>query len=188
MEDRTLTAEYCRIWLDSTACELIIYWLWGTIKWGGVGDYMKVLNLMTWRTVIHRYKNVKGSRWFQWKDDFSLNLLNYWCLRTSKWSHLAASWNCGIQIGTVDRGKEAKMWLSFSQSVSENAIHSIMSNSFQPNPLDCSPPGCSIHRILQARILEWLPCPFPGIRFLTQDSDSSLLCCTQILYPWATKE
>ena len=27
------------------------------------------------------------------------------------------------------------------------------------NPMDCSPPGSSISGILQARILEWLPCP-----------------------------
>ena len=25
------------------------------------------------------------------------------------------------------------------------------------NPVDCSPPGSSVHRILQARILEWIP-------------------------------
>ena len=24
------------------------------------------------------------------------------------------------------------------------------------NPMDCSPPGCSVHGILQARILEWV--------------------------------
>ena len=28
--------------------------------------------------------------------------------------------------------------------------------------LDCSPPGSSVHGILQARILEWLPLPTPG--------------------------
>ena len=28
--------------------------------------------------------------------------------------------------------------------------------------MDCSLPGPSIHRILQARMLEWLPCPPPG--------------------------
>ena len=28
------------------------------------------------------------------------------------------------------------------------------------DPMDCSPPGSSV--ILQARILEWLPCPPPG--------------------------
>ena len=30
------------------------------------------------------------------------------------------------------------------------------------DPMDCSPPGSSVHGILQARILEWLPCPPPG--------------------------
>ena len=27
------------------------------------------------------------------------------------------------------------------------------------NPMDCSPPGCSIHGILQARILQWVAMP-----------------------------
>ena len=30
------------------------------------------------------------------------------------------------------------------------------------DPMDCSPPGSSVHGIPQARILEWLPCPPPG--------------------------
>ena len=28
------------------------------------------------------------------------------------------------------------------------------------DPMDCSPPGPSVHRILQARILEWVAIPF----------------------------
>ena len=28
--------------------------------------------------------------------------------------------------------------------------------------MDCSPPGSSVHGILQARILSGLPCPSPG--------------------------
>ena len=44
------------------------------------------------------------------------------------------------------------------------------------NPSDCSPPGSSVHEILRARILEWLP-------FLTQGlSNPGLLHCKQILY------
>ena len=27
------------------------------------------------------------------------------------------------------------------------------------DPMNCSPPGCSVHRILQARILEWVAMP-----------------------------
>ena len=28
------------------------------------------------------------------------------------------------------------------------------------DPVDCSPPGSSVHEILQARILEWVAMPF----------------------------
>ena len=28
------------------------------------------------------------------------------------------------------------------------------------DPMDCSPPGSSVHEILQARILEWVAIPF----------------------------
>ena len=37
---------------------------------------------------------------------------------------------------------------------------SVMSDSLQP--MDYSPPGSSVYGILQARILEWVPCPPPG--------------------------
>ena len=29
------------------------------------------------------------------------------------------------------------------------------------NPMDCSPPGSSVHVILQARVLEWAAFPLP---------------------------
>ena len=29
------------------------------------------------------------------------------------------------------------------------------------SPMDCTPPGSSVHGIFHARILEWLPCPPP---------------------------
>ena len=49
------------------------------------------------------------------------------------------------------------------------------------DPMDCSPPSSSVHAGLQARILEWLPCPPPGI-FPTEGSNPGLLHCRQILY------
>ena len=36
------------------------------------------------------------------------------------------------------------------------------SNPTPCNPMDCIPPGSSVHRIFQARILEQLPLPTPG--------------------------
>ena len=50
------------------------------------------------------------------------------------------------------------------------------------NPMDHSPPGSSVHRILQARIiLESAAMPFSRI-FLTQELNPALLHCRQILY------
>ena len=46
------------------------------------------------------------------------------------------------------------------------------------DPMDCSPPGSSIHGIFQARVLEWGAIAF-----------SDVSCSgRQILYHWATKE
>ena len=48
--------------------------------------------------------------------------------------------------------------------------------------MDYSPPGSSVHGILQARILEWVSCSlFQGI-FPTQRSNPGLPHCRQILY------
>ena len=35
-------------------------------------------------------------------------------------------------------------------------------NRLFATPMDCSPPGSSLHGILQARILEWWPVPLEG--------------------------
>ena len=42
--------------------------------------------------------------------------------------------------------------------------------------MDCSLPGSSIHRILQARILEWVAIPFP--RGSSQPRDQTQVSCT----------
>ena len=38
----------------------------------------------------------------------------------------------------------------------------LVTQSYQTlyNPMDCSPPGSSVHEILQARILKWVAIPF----------------------------
>ena len=42
-------------------------------------------------------------------------------------------------------------------------------------PKDCSPPGSSVHGILQASILEWVPMPSSRGSFPTQGSNPGLL-------------
>ena len=44
------------------------------------------------------------------------------------------------------------------------------------DPVDCSPPGCSVHGILPARILEWVGIPFS--RGSSQPRDLTLVSCT----------
>ena len=44
------------------------------------------------------------------------------------------------------------------------------------NPMNCSPPGSSVHGILQARILEWVAIPF------SWGLNPDVLYCRQILY------
>ena len=50
------------------------------------------------------------------------------------------------------------------------------------DPLDCAPPGSSVHGILQARILEWVA--MPSSRGASQPGDPAQvsLHCRQILY------
>ena len=56
------------------------------------------------------------------------------------------------------------------------------------DPTDCSPPGSSLHGILQARTLEWVAMPSLQRIFQTQGSDPGLLHCRQILYHLSHRE
>ena len=42
------------------------------------------------------------------------------------------------------------------------------------DPVDCSPPGSFVHRIPQARILEWVAITFSRVIFLTQGTNLHL--------------
>ena len=57
------------------------------------------------------------------------------------------------------------------------------------DPIDCSPPGSSVHGILWARILEWVA--MASARSSSWPTDwaraSCLLHCRQIIYHWATR-
>ena len=56
------------------------------------------------------------------------------------------------------------------------------------DPMDCSPPGSSVHGIFQARILEWLA--ISSSRGSSRLRDRTHVSCIgrQVLYHWATWE
>ena len=56
------------------------------------------------------------------------------------------------------------------------------------DPMDCSPPGSSVHEIFQARILEWVAISFS--RGSSQPRDQTRVSCTagRFITDWATRE
>ena len=50
------------------------------------------------------------------------------------------------------------------------------------DPMDCSPPGSSVHGVFQSRILEWVIISSSRGISQTQGSNQCFLCLLQILY------
>ena len=63
---------------------------------------------------------------------------------------------------------------------------SVVSNSLQP--VDCSPPGSSIHGILQARILEWVAISFSRGSSWPRDRTQVSCIAGRRFNLWATRE
>ena len=67
--------------------------------------------------------------------------------------------------------------------------HSVLSDFFC-GPMNFSLPGSSVHGIFWARLLEWVPFPFPGHLpdLGIEPMSLCLLLCRQILYHWDAGE
>ena len=69
---------------------------------------------------------------------------------------------------------EIKRCLLLGRKAITNLVLVTQSRLTLCDPMDCSPPGSSVHGILQARILEQVAMPFLQGIFLTQGSNSRL--------------
>ena len=56
------------------------------------------------------------------------------------------------------------------------------------DPMDCSPPGSSVHGILQARILEWVAIPFSRGSSWPRDRTQVPCIASRFFTVWATRE
>ena len=54
--------------------------------------------------------------------------------------------------------------------------------------MDCSPPGSSVHGILQARILEWIATPHSSGSFQPKDRTQVSLIAGRFFTSWTTRE
>ena len=68
----------------------------------------------------------------------------------------------------------------------ETVSQSVVSDSL--GPMDCSPPGSSVHSILWARLLEWVAIPFSKGSFRPRDRTQVSCIAGRFLTTWATRE
>ena len=56
------------------------------------------------------------------------------------------------------------------------------------DPMDCSPPGSSVHGILQARILEWVAISFSTGTSRPRDQTQDSYIAGEFFTVWATRQ
>ena len=91
---------------------------------------------------------------------FNMTLLKLWIFYKVVQVHsipLKVTWI--ILLKAVSCSASSLLFQNPSFSMKEESVsHSVVSESW--NHMDCSPPGSSVHGILQARILDWATIPF----------------------------
>ena len=99
--------------------------------------------------------------------------------------HFSWAWNppwlhCHPLHSTLTQlaSQEGPWWWWFSRSV--------MSNSC--DPMDCGPPGSSVHEILQARVLEWVAISFSRGSFTPRNQTRVSRTAGRFFTDWAMRE
>ena len=109
-------------------------------------------------------------------------LSDWWLLFLALWASPANSVQYSNWLPQESSEKREREKESSSEKVKVLAAQSCPTLC---DPMDCSLPGSSVHRILQARILEWVAISFPGGSSQPRDQTCiSYVSCTgrQILY------
>ena len=96
------------------------------------------------------------------------------CLERSQHTSLAALFTTEGMQQTRCASAETKMQY-LQQNIPCVCAKSLQSCPTLCDPMDCSPPGSSVHGTLQARILEWVATP--SSRGSTQPRDQSCISC-----------
>ena len=119
-------------------------------------------------------------------------ILHYSTLKSTVGQY--SSWHAGSGIKCT--GKKSS-WIEEQEEVEDGRVllsstqlllfrRRVASDSW--DPMDCSPPGSSVHGIFHARILEWVAISF--CRESSRPRDQTLVFCTHrwIPYYWASRE
>ena len=93
----------------------------------------------------------------------------------------------GLQRVGHDRATEHHQFKLTKESSCQSLLVAQLCPTFC-DPVDCSPPGFSVHGILQAAMLEWIAIPFSRVIFPTQGSSLRLLLCRRNFLVQAARE
>ena len=140
---------------------------------------------MTRKSLIARNDRPRESRWWMVNAQSKRKMSS---CHTANWNWLEIL-TCKVLIFKSTFNEH----ITLLQSKVHSCMHAKLLHWCQTlcNPMDCSPPGCPVHGILQTGITG-VDCHalLQGI-FLTQGSNPcllQLLHCRWILYCWATRE
>ena len=112
-------------------------------------------------------------------------------LKLQYFGHLmqkADSWENILMLRKIEdrrrRGRQRMRWLDGITDSMDMSVWVIVTQlCLTPyDPMDCSLSDFFVHKILQARILEWVPISFSRGSSWPRDQNTGLLHCRQILY------
>ena len=102
----------------------------------------------------------------QFSLDFKVSLLTVSPLRKPFLVHIRhrVAQSCSLRFGRAARQQLDLLPNCISGGAEVQRSSAVLRAKLLQSwdPMDCSPPGSSVHGILQARILEWVACPPPG--------------------------
>ena len=106
------------------------------------------------------------------------------------WFWMPTKWNV---TASFSKKKKKNFILLISRLVLEKSSLFLKSEVAQPcptlcDPMDCSPPGSSVHGILQARILEWVAISFSRGSSQPRDQTQVSHIAGRRFNLWATRE
>ena len=130
-----------------------------------------------------------GKDWRQKKKGAAENDMVRWHHRPNEhgiWTNSERQWRTGPWCAAEHR--VTKSWTQLSNWTS---LHVVSHVWLSCDPMNCSPPGPSVHVIFQVRTLEWVVMSSSGRSSRPRDRTCiypHLLNCRPILYSWAIRK
>ena len=114
-----------------------------------------------------------------------------WDLRSPTRNRTCIPRSEALEVQSLNHWTSRKVHWPSETTLSAPACMCVLSCSIRSDfcdPMNCSPPGSSVHGILQARLLQWVAIPFSRGSSQPRDWNQVSLIAGGLLTIWATKE